>query len=578
MAIKNVAEYIVGTLAETGVQRIYGIVGDSLNGFTEALRQQKDVEWIGVRHEEVAAFAASGEAQVTGELAVCAGSCGPGNLHLINGLFDAHRSRTPVLAIAAHIPSAEIGSGYFQETHPQELFRECSHYCELVSDASQIPYVLDNAIRAAVGQRGVAVVVIPGDIALQASPRKTVTSRRGLLPPQPKVTPAEAELDALAELLNDASRVSIFAGRGCAGSHQQLLALADALKSPVVHALGGKEHVEYDNPFDVGMTGFIGFSSGYAAMHQSDLLLMLGTDFPYKQFLPSDAKIVQVDIRPENLGRRAQLDLGIVGDVGLTIDALLPKLRQRTDRSFLDASLEHYKKARAGLDELAQGTAGKPPIHPQYLAKLLSDHADEDAVFTADVGTATVWAARYLKMNGKRRLIGSLTHGSMANAMPQAIGIQAAQPGRQVVTFSGDGGFSMLMGDLITVKQRNLPVKIVVFNNGVLGFVALEMKAAGFVDTGVDLDNPDFAAVARAVGIHAVRVEDPGELPAAVAEVLAHDGPALLDVVTAKQELVMPPTIGVEQVKGFGLWGLRAVMDGRMREVIDLAKTNLLSR
>lgn len=578
MTIKNVADYIVGTLAETGVQHIYGIVGDSLNGLTEAIRQQQHIEWIGVRHEEVAAFAASGEAQLTGELAVCAGSCGPGNLHLINGLFDAHRSRTPVLAIAAHIPSSEIGSGYFQETHPQELFRECSHYCELVSEASQIPYVLDNAIRAAVGQRGVAVVVIPGDVALQASPRKTVTSRRGLLPPQPKVSPAETEIDALAEALNAASRISIFAGRGCAGSHSQLLALADALKSPIVHALGGKEHVEYDNPFDVGMTGFIGFSSGYAAMHESDLLLMLGTDFPYKQFLPSNAKIVQVDIRPENLGRRAQLDLGVVGDVGLTIDALLPQLRERSDRSFLDKALAHYKTARAGLDDLAQGEAGKPPIHPQYLAKLLSDHASEDAVFTADVGTATVWAARYLKMNGKRRLIGSLTHGSMANAMPQAIGIQTAEPQRQVVTFSGDGGFSMLMGDLITIKQRKLPIKIVVFNNGVLGFVALEMKAAGFLDTGVDLDNPDFAAVARAVGIHAVRVEDPGKLPAAVAEVLAHDGPALLDVVTAKQELVMPPTIGMEQVKGFGLWGLRAVMDGRMHEVIDLTKTNFLGR
>ncbi|CAM4329733.1 ubiquinone-dependent pyruvate dehydrogenase [Kerstersia similis] len=578
MSIKNVAEYVIGTLAESGVKRIYGIVGDSLNGLTEALRQQKEVEWVGVRHEEVAAFAASGESQVTGELSVCAGSCGPGNLHLINGLFDAHRSRTPVLAIAAHIPSAEIGSGYFQETHPQELFRECSHYCELVSDASQIPYVLDNAIRAAVGKRGVAVVVLPGDVALQASPRKSVTSRRGLLPPQPKVTPADEEITALADLLNDSSKVAIFAGRGCAGAHAQLLQLADVLKSPIVHALGGKEHVEYDNPFDVGMTGFIGFSSGYAAMHHCDTLLMLGTDFPYKQFLPTDCKIVQVDIRPESLGRRAKLDLGVVGDVALTIEAVLPKLKARTDRKFLDAALAHYKDARAGLDELAQGKAGKPPIHPQYLASLLSQHADEDAVFTADVGTATVWAARYLKMNGKRRLIGSLTHGSMANALPQAIGIQASQPHRQVVTFSGDGGFSMLMGDLITVKHRNLPVKIVVFNNGVLGFVALEMKAAGFIDTEVDLDNPDFSAVARAVGIHAVRVEDPGDLEAAVKEVLAHDGPALLDVVTAKQELVMPPTIGIEQVKGFSLWGLRAVMDGKMSNVIDLAKTNLLPR
>ncbi|CAJ48341.1 ubiquinone-dependent pyruvate dehydrogenase [Bordetella avium] len=577
MTIKNVADLVIETLIESGVKRIYGVVGDSLNGLTESVRERPAIEWVGLRHEEVAAFAACGESQVTGELAVCAGSCGPGNLHLINGLFDAHRTRTPVLAIAAHIPSSEIGGAYFQETHPQELFRECSHYCELISDIGQLPYVLDNAIRAAVGQRGVAVIVLPGDVALRASPVKAVTPRRGLLPPQPRITPAPAEIDELADLLNSAQRITLFAGRGCAGSHTQLMQLADALKSPIVHALGGKEHVEYDNPFDVGMTGFIGFSSGYAAMHDCDLLLMLGTDFPYKQFLPEKIKIAQIDIRPEHLGRRAQLTLGVVGDIGLTLDALLPKLAARQNRQFLDRALAHYARSREGLDELAQGKPGGP-IHPQYLARLLSDKIDDDAIVTADVGTCIVWSARYLKMNGQRRLIGSLAHGSMANAMPQAIGIQYAQPGRQVVTFSGDGGFSMLMGDLISLKQHNIPIKVVVFNNGVLGFVALEMKAAGFVNIGVDLDNPDFAAVARAVGIHGVRVEDPAALPAAIDEVLAHDGPALLDVVTAKQELVLPPTIGLEQVKGFSLWGLRAVMDGRMHDVIDLARVNLSGR
>lgn len=578
MQIENVADLIAETLMQAGVKRIFGVVGDSLNGLTEALRKRQAIEWVHVRHEEVAAFAAAGESQITGGLAVCAGSCGPGNLHLINGLFDAHRSRTPVLAIAAQIPSGEIGGGYFQETHPQELFRECSHYCELVSDTAQLPYLLENAIRAAVGKRGVAVLVIPGDVALRPAPKRGISPNAGLLPAMPVVQPADPELTALADLLNGARRVTLFCGRGCAGAHRGLMQLAEVLKSPIVHALGGKEHVEYDNPYDVGMTGFIGFSSGYAAMHACDVLLMLGTDFPYKQFLPTDAKIAQVDIRPENLGRRCKLDLGIVGDVAATISALLPKLAAKGDGKHLAESVAHYKKARAGLDELAQGTPGHKPIHPQYLARLLSEQASDDAVFTADVGTPTVWAARYLAMNGRRRLVGSWVHGSMANAMAHAIGVQAAQPGRQVVSMSGDGGFTMLMGDLITLTQMKLPVKIVIFNNGVLGFVALEMKASGFIETGVDLQNPDFAVMARAMGIHAVRVEDPGDLPNAIRDVLAHDGPAVLDVVTARQELSMPPTITVEQIKGFSLWVLRAVMSGRGDEVLDLAKTNLLPR
>jgi pyruvate dehydrogenase (quinone) len=575
---KTVSDLIVATLEQAGVERIYGVVGDSLNGVTEALRQNGRIRWLHVRHEEVAAFAAAGEAQITGRLAVCAGSCGPGNLHLINGLFDAQRSRTPVLAIAAHIPSAEIGGGYFQETHPQNLFAECSVYCELVSDPKQMPFVLENAIHAAVGERGVAVVVIPGDVALRAAPEGAPSPSAGLLPPVPVVTPQEAELDALASLLDDARRVTLFCGRGCAGAHADLLALAEVLKSPIVHALGGKEHVEYDNPYDVGMTGLIGFSSGYEAMHACDTLLMLGTDFPYKQFLPTDAKIAQVDIRPGNLGRRCKLDLGIVGDVGATLRALLPRLKPKDDRTHLDESLERYEKSRKGLDDLAQGTPGRKPIHPQYLAKLVSELAAEDAAFTFDVGTPTVWAARYLKMNGKRRMVGSLAHGSMANAMPQAIGIQAAEPKRQVISLSGDGGFTMLMGDLITLRQEKLPVKVVIVNNGTLGFVAMEMKAGGFVEVGTDLDNPDFAAMALAMGIFGLRVDDPGELPDALAKVLAHDGPAVLDVVTAKQELSLPPSIEMGQAKGFSLWLIRAVMSGRGDEVIDLAKQNLLPR
>jgi pyruvate dehydrogenase (quinone) len=578
MATENLADLFVATLEQAGVKRIYGIVGDSLNDLTEALRRRGTIQWVHVRHEEVAAFAAAGEAQMTGALAVCAGSCGPGNLHLINGLFDAHRTRVPVLAIAAQIPSSEIGGGYFQETHPQNLFRECSHYCELVSDVSQMPYVLENAIRAAVGQRGVAVVVIPGDIALRKAPQRVPSAPRSLALAAPAITPEAEELKGLASMLNEARRITLFCGRGCAGAHAELMQLAEALKSPIVHALGGKEHVEYDNPYDVGMTGFIGFSSGYAAMHACDALLMLGTDFPYKQFFPDDCKIAQVDIRPENLGRRCKLDIGVVGDVSLTIKALLPLLKAKSERRHLDAAMAHYKSAREGLDALAQGTPGRKPIHPQYLARVISEQAADDAVFTFDVGTPTIWAARYLTMNGRRRLIGSLVHGSMANAMPQALGAQAAEPSRQVISLSGDGGFSMLMGDLITLTQMKLPVKVVIFNNGVLGFVALEMKAAGFVDTNVDLENPDFAAMARAMGIFARRVEDPGQLPSAMKEMLSHNGPALLDVVTAKEELSMPPTITPEEVKGFSLWVLRAVMNGRGDQVIDLAKTNLLPR
>jgi pyruvate dehydrogenase (quinone) len=574
----NVADLFVETLAQAGVRRIFGVVGDSLNGLTEALRVQEAIEWVHVRHEEVAAFAAAGEAQTTGKLAVCAGSCGPGNLHLINGLFDAHRSRVPVLAIAAQIPSSEIGGGYFQETHPQNLFRECSHYCELISDPSQLPFVLENAIRAAVGLRGVAVVALPGDVALRKPAKPAISSSRGLIPAAPKVVPATEELKALADLLNGAERITLFCGRGCAGAHASLMKLAEALKSPTVHALGGKEHVEYDNPYDVGMTGFIGFSSGYAAMHACDVLLMLGTDFPYKQFFPTDARIAQVDIRPENLGRRCKLDLGLVGDVAATIEALLPLLRTKSVRRHLDDAIAHYKKARQGLDDLAKGRPGHKPIHPQYLAKIVSDAAADDAIFTADVGTPTIWAARYLKMNGRRRLIGSWVHGSMANALPHAIGAQTTDVSRQVISLSGDGGFTMLMGDLITLTQMKLPVKVVIFNNGVLGFVALEMKAAGFLDSNVDLQNPNFAAMASAMGIHARRVEDPGELQGAVADILAHNGPALLDVVTAKQELSMPPTITPEEVKGFSLWIVKAVMNGRGDEVVDLARTNLLSR
>jgi len=573
MAKTRVADVMARTLEQAGVERIWGVVGDSLNGFTDALRATS-IKWMHVRHEETAAFAAGAEAQLTGKLAVCAGSCGPGNLHLINGLFDCHRTRTPVVAIAAHIPSPEIGSGYFQETHPESLFRECSHYCELVSSPTQMPRVLEIAMRTAIQKQGVAVVVIPGDVALEAAVGPT--DGHWVEIAAPDVVPPEAELDHLVALLAGCSRVTLLCGAGCAGAHAEVLALADALKAPIVHTLRGKEHVEPDNPFDVGMTGFIGFSSGYHAMREAEVLLMLGTDFPYRQFYPTDAKVVQIDIRAENLGRRTRLDLGLVGDVKLTLAALVPKLAPRSDAAFLTKAVEHYRHARADLDALAVGEPGRKPIHPQYLAKLIGEVAAEDAVFACDVGETTVWAARYVAMNGKRRLIGSLIHGSMANAMPQALGAQGAYPGRQVVSMSGDGGFSMLMGDVLSLRQLGLPVKIVVFNNGLLGFVDMEMKAAGFLNVGTDLKNPNFAAMAEAIGILGIRVEDPADVRPALEKAFAHDGPALVDVVTNRMELVMPPAVKAEQAVGFSLYATRAILNGRGDELLELARTNLL--
>lgn len=570
--MSTIAEQIVSTLSASGVRRVYGIPGDSLNGFTDALRKNGDISWIHVRHEEAAAFAAAADAATTGELAVVAGSCGPGNLHLINGLFDANRSRVPVLAIAAHIPTAEIGTGYFQETHPQELFRECSVYTEYVAQPSQMPHVLEIAMRTAVERQGVAVLVIPGDVALAESVvERTVEIR----PTRSRVIPDEDAIRRAADLLNAGERVTILAGAGCAGAHDEVVALAETLGAPVVHALRGKEFLEYDNPYDVGMTGLLGFASGYRAMDRADTLLMLGTDFPYRQFFPKHAKTIQVDVRGEQLGRRHPIDVGLVGTVKDTASALLPLLDRSDDRRHLDDSLDHYRRTRTKLDELATPSRSKAPIHPQYLARLVDQTAADDAVFIPDVGSPVVWAARYLTMNGRRRLIGSFAHGSMANALSQAVGAQVAHPGRQIVALAGDGGLTMLLGELVTLIQNRLPVKLVVFNNSSLNFVELEMKAAGFVTYGTDLVNPNFADVATAIGIYARRVEHSADLPDAVADVLGHDGPALLDVVTERQELSIPPNITAEQLKGFTLYALRSVMSGRGDELIDLSKANL---
>lgn len=570
---KTIADLLVETLSNAGVQRIWGVTGDSLNGINDSLRRFKRIEWVPVRHEETAAFAAGAEAAVTGKLAVCAGSCGPGNMHLINGLYDCWRNRVPVLAIAAHIPSTEIGLGYFQETHPQALFRECADFVELVSNPAQMPEILYRAMNTAIGKQGVAVLVLPGDVALSEAP---AASPRHWVAEQPqRVAPTSTEIDRLVGLLNQAKAPAILAGAGCAGAHTELVSVAKALKAPIVHALRGKEYVEYDNPYDVGMTGLIGFSSGYHTLMSADAVLMLGTGFPYRAFYPKEATMIQVDRDPTALGRHTTLSLGIAADVRETLSALLPKLAERSDTTFLDHALAHYHKARSGLDELAQPAGAGKPVHPQHLMRLVSELAAEDAVFTADVGTPTVWAARYLKMNGRRRLLGSFNHGSMANAMLQALGAQAAQPHRQVISLSGDGGFTMMMGDMLTAVQQKLPIKIILFNNSSLGFVAMEMKAGGYLDTATDLHNPDFAAMAKVAGFTSFRVEDSTNLKETLTQALAHPGPVLVDVRTERNELIMPPKVQIGHAKGFSLYMLKAVLNGRGDEVVELARTNL---
>lgn len=574
MSNKLVADILVETLDGVGVKRIYGVIGDSLNGIISSIHKRSLIDWVHVRHEEAAAFAAGAEAQLSGELSVCAGSCGPGNLHLINGLYDAHRSGTPVLAIAAQIPSVEIGGNYFQETNPQALFKDCSYFCETVTCSEQLPRLLNIAIQTAITKRGVAVLVLSGDIALHEAVG-LVNSKTLPKVANPTIIPSDSELTQIAEVLNGSSKVTLFCGHGCADAHDNVVALAAKLKSPVVHTLRGKEYVEYDNPYDVGMTGLVGFSSGYFAMEDCETLLLLGTSFPYRNFYPKNARIIQIDINGDNLGRRTPVEIGVVGNINPTLAALLPLLTDKSNREFLDKALAHYKTARKGLDDLAVGTPGKAPVHAQYLAKTISDLAAENAVFTCDVGTQTAWAARYLKMNGKRRLLGSFNHGSMANALSQAIGAQAYDKNRQVVAMCGDGGFAMLMGDILTLVQKKLPVKVVILNNSVLGFVQLEMIASGLMNYDVDLQNPNFAKLAEAIGIKGIRVEDPGLLHQGLQEAFDYDGPVIVDVVSHTYELIMPPTIGVDQAKGFSLFALKAIMNGKGSELVDLAKTNL---
>ncbi|MFI5749395.1 pyruvate dehydrogenase [Streptomyces sp. NPDC051644] len=574
MPKQTVAEQYVDLLARAGVRRMYGVVGDSLNPVVDAIRRHDALEWVQVRHEEVAAFAAGAEAQLTGRLAACAGSCGPGNLHLINGLFDAHRSMAPVLALAAQIPSGEIGTGYFQETHPDRLFEECSHYSELISSPRQMPRVMQTAIQHAVGRRGVSVVALPGDIAAENSP---VGGAELAMPlDRPAVRPADQELTRLTELVDAAETVTVFCGRGVAGAHAEVMAFAEKVKAPVGHALRGKEHIQYDNPYDVGMSGLLGYGAAYEAMHECDLLLLLGTDFPYTDFLPRHVRTVQIDVQPERLGRRTQLDFAVWGDVRETLRCLIPAVQEKPSRRFLDRMLDRHVHALEGaVGAYTRNVDKHTPIHPEYVAAVLDEEAADDAVFTVDTGMCCVWAARYLTPNGRRRILGSFVHGSMANALPQAIGAQFLDRTRQVVSLSGDGGFSMLMGDFLTLVQYGLPVKVVVFNNSSLGMVDLEMMVDGLPPYGTGYPHTDFAAIATAAGARGIRVEKPTEVRDALRAAFAHDGPALVDVVTDPNALAIPPKITSEQLTGFALSASRTVLTGGVGRMIQLARANV---
>ncbi|MDD7963964.1 pyruvate dehydrogenase [Actinomycetospora lemnae] len=577
---RTVADQLIEVLVQAGVRRIYGLVGDSLNPIVDAVRRsggsaQGGIDWVHVHNEEAGALAAAAEAQLTGSLAVCAGSCGPGNTHLVQGLYDAHRSGAPVLAIASHIPSLQIGTTYFQETHPERLFGECSSWCELISRPEQMPRLQRIAMQTALADRGVSVLVLPGDIT--ALPAAHATGRGDLVAPSSVVQPAADRVEALAEHIDRASSVTLFVGAGVREARDEVLALAARVKAPVGHSLGGKEWIQYDNPYDVGMSGLLGYGACFEASHEADLLVLLGTDFPYDGFLPQ-AHTVQVDRDARHLGRRSVLDLGVEGDVGATLRALLPLVTEKTDRTFLDRMLRHHADALEHVvDAYTTRVEDHRPVHPEYVAAVLDDELADDAVVTVDTGMCNVWAARYITPTGRRRIVGSFRHGTMANALPHAIGAAVSQPGRQVVSMSGDGGLTMLMGELLTAVEHDLDLTVVAFNNGSLGMIRLEMMVAGFPSFQTDHGPADLGAIARAAGLHAVTVEDPRELRAALRGALDHRGPALVDVRTDPDALSIPPHITAEQVRGFALAGMRTVLAGGVGKMVDLARSNLRS-
>ena len=568
---KNVADQLVEMLVNAGIKRIYAVTGDSLNEVNDAVRREGSIQWVHVRHEEAGAYAAGAEAQLNG-IACCAGSSGPGHVHLINGLYDAHRSGASVIAIASTVASFEFGTGYFQETNTIKLFDDCSYYNQIATTPKQLPRMLQSAIQTALHRKGVAVVGIPGDLTkMDAAEIETSTQNYN---PVPLLRPTDDDLQKLAELIEQHNKITIFCGIGAGDAHDEVVDLSQKLHATVGYSFRAKMEIQYDNPNEIGMTGLLGLPAAFHSMHESDLLILLGTDFPYTPFMPTDCKIVQVDIKPERLGRRAKVNVGLCGSVKDTLTALLPLLKQKTDDSFLTAQLKVYADVKEKMQTYVDDTGKKDLIHPEFVASTLDGLASNDAIFTVDTGMSCVWGSRYINATGRRKMLGSFNHGSMANAMPQAIGAALACPDRQVIALCGDGGLSMLLGDLATITQYNLPVKIIVFNNRSLGMVKLEMEVAGLPDWQTDMHNPDFAMVAQAMGMKGITVKDPDDVKQALREALSFKGPALVNVMTDPNALAMPPKIEFEQVKGMALSMTKLMLNGRMDEVLDTVKAN----
>lgn len=569
---KKVSDQLVETLVEAGVKRIYAVTGDSLNEVNEAVRQNEEIQWIHVRHEETGAYAAGAEAQLTGLPGCCAGSSGPGHVHLINGLYDAHRSGAPVLAIASTIPTEEFGTGFFQETDTIQLFNDCSYYNKIATTPLQFPRMLQSALQTATTRKGVSVIGLPGDLAKKSA--APTDSSNYIFPNDPSIRPAEEDMVRLASLLNHYDRITLFCGIGCKGAHDEIIQLSEMLNAPIVYTFKGKMEVQYDNPYEVGMTGLLGMPSGYYSMHEAEVLVMLGTDFPYATFLPNKIKIAQVDIKAERIGRRAKVDLGLCGDVKATLQALLPMLQPKKDDSFLLKQLRRYEEVKKDLAAYTENKGKENRIHPEYVMSEINKLASDDAIFTVDTGMTCVWGARYLQATGKRQMLGSFNHGSMANALPQAIGAAFACPDRQVVALCGDGGLSMTLGDMETIVQYKLPVKIVVFNNRSLGMVKLEMEVSGLPDCQTDMLNPNFAQVAQAMGMIGFTVSDPDEIIKTLYNAFEIDGPALIDIMTDPNALAMPPKVELGQMVGFAQSMYKLLINGRSQEVIDTIHSN----
>lgn len=568
---KSVADQLVQMLVNAGIKRIYAVTGDSLNNVNDAVRREGSIQWIHVRHEEAGAYAAGAEAQLNG-IACCAGSSGPGHVHLINGLYDANRSGAPVIAIASTVASFEYGTEYFQETNTIKLFDDCSIYNQVATTAKQFPRMLQAAIQSALNRKGVAVVGLPGDLTSVDAEESATTMQ--VFNPIAEIKPSTADLNQLAALIARHHKITIFCGIGAADAHDEVVEFSQKLNAPVAYSFRAKMDIQYDNPNEIGMTGLLGLPAAFHSMHESDLLILLGTDFPYTQFIPADCEIVQIDIRPERIGRRANVSMGLFGSVKDTLKALLPMLGQKKDDSFLKAQLTGYDEVKKKMQTYVDEAGEKGSIHPEFVASLVNELAANDAIFTVDTGMSCVWGSRYIQATGKRKMLGSFNHGSMANAMPQAIGAALACPGREVIALCGDGGLSMLLGDLATITQYKLPIKIVVFNNRSLGMVKLEMEVAGIPDWQTDMVDPDFAMVAQAMGIKGITARDPDDVKQALKEAFMYKGPALVNIMTDPNALAMPPKVEFEQVKGMALSMTKLMLNGRMDEVLDTFKSN----